>query len=242
MGDCNRREALAVLGALVAGCALVPATARGAERSRFDPPTAACRLTRRVERGLSDGEAIIVTRSWDVHFAPLGRGFELRGTQAAVEVLAPAKLQALAQIEQGRVETGFLPLVLDVDGLMASGSVVPTTQSVQQAVEQASAMVERSRLEASGKEQARGFLRRMHGAAAEGINRLPRDLFMPQVLEYSDTRDVALADGQTGRIEIAFTASLDEAGGCLAQADRTLTTRLGELALVSREGWLLAPA
>lgn len=185
---------------------------------------------------------IAVTREWSAVFSRLGRGYRLDGSQVSVEVEAPSNLQALADIERNRGEAGLLPLMLNDSGLIVDRGGETSEDALRAALAQAGTMIEASTLDRGDKQGAAAFLRRLHQTASEGISRLPRDFLLPQILDYSDQRDIVLQSGMSGKLEISFVATLDSAQACLARSERKVTTKLGDSGLHSREVWTLGPA
>ena len=244
MTGMDRRSAIARLGvlALVTTYGGRAPSAFAGEPVLFKPPGGVALLERRVVRGLSDGAAITVSRRWEVSFTPLGRGFRMQGKQIGVEVDAPEKLAALAKVESERVEAGFLPLSLSADGLIVESPERTSAESVEKAALLASQMISASRLSNGERDSAKAFLRQLHSNVRQSISQLPRDLFLPQQLSYSEVQSFAVPGGGEGELSIAFEADLAPSRQCLARAERSVSTSLGDILQRSSESWVLAAA
>lgn len=105
----DRRAALrwAMAAALAPGGAAVIAG-----RKPFAPPAGLMIFKRRLERGLPDGNKLVVARSFAVNFARTTEGWTVSAEQVAVAVDAPARIAPLAALERQRIETGLFPLTL----------------------------------------------------------------------------------------------------------------------------------
>jgi hypothetical protein len=240
-GAVDRREAASRLAAL----ALAPALALAwqaplAATTQLRPaPQGAFRLTRVLRRGLADGAAIIVTRQWQVSFAPQGRGLVVAGSQLSAEVAAPPALAALAALEQRRQPASLFPLVLDGGGRIALAAGNGDDAALSTAVATARRLIG-AKAGAARAVEASAFLNELTQTAAALVSRLPDDLFFPDPEPLTRSEAIALPEGGTGLIEIARVAER-AAGGLLRTCQRVVTTRIAEDSRTATETWSLAP-
>lgn len=240
----GRREALKRIGfvALMAGFPF-PVVARAGEDARTVVfPSAPMVLRRELERGLMDGNAIVVVREWQCSFAPDAGGCTVSGRQTMVDVAAPRSLAALAEIERRRAVDGLFPLVLDRSGQITAGPASSDGRAIQHAIETARAVFEGLPAAVVAAADPDAFLRQVNATAAEMVSRVPRDLFFPTPGTTTDARDIALDDGETGRIEVVVEAQAQPGSGLLASSQRTVRTSVGESVRVSREAWSMRAA
>tara|TARA_B100000678_G_C18205304_1_gene501120 strand:+ start:1113 stop:1820 length:708 start_codon:yes stop_codon:yes gene_type:complete len=201
-------------------------------------------LERVLRRGLSKGLAIEVTRRWAITLAPSPEGgLRVTGTQIDAHVDAPPALQAIARMEEEREEHGFLPLLLDQEGLIlpenGSDSLAPLPE---EAISAALAYA-RSRtqgLEAAG--VSRQFFADLSEHSQNWLTMLPRDLFFPAPRDRSMSREIALPDGIEGVVRMRETATADPATGLLLALDREATTTTAEFSRSGSETWTLERA
>lgn len=198
-------------------------------------------LTRRLTRQLMDGEAIVVTRRWDIGFAARATGLVVSGRQISAEVSAPPVLSALARIEQDRVADAIFPIQMGKTGqIEATG--VQSSEALFDAIETARVIFART----LAKERPPGDIARTLSSigqtSAEAMSGLPRDLFFPQAGTQSSQQTVALAGGETGEITVVTLARTEAASGLLRESERKVITRFGGSERVTREEWTLTPA
>lgn len=196
-------------------------------------------FTRRLTRGLSDGEKIIVERAWKIRFVR-SNGFTVSGSQISVDVRAPEALAALKRMEEAKIEKGLFPIRLRSDGIIDGSRSPSHQQAVQQAIDHAQRRVAGLGTGAAAHD-ARRFLNAIQQATGEHISRMPRDLFFPRQLQASETREISLPDGSTGSVKVSFNAEMSRQFGVFRQARRAVTTTLGKVSRKSAVEWSLAP-
>lgn len=237
-----RRLALA---AVLAGAALAPVpAAQGAARwhaagSRFPAPAVPMRLVREWRRDLPDGQQIVSRRTYAVHFVAEGDGFRLDGRLLSVEVEAPAKLAALARIEQARPDAGLFPIRLDAHGAIAGATGLAHAPSRAEAGAVVAGMLDRLRDARAEHDEGSTFVQQWQASAPAA--HWPADLFRPEPGERRETRTIALPDGEMGAIEVVTAAQCDGTSGLLARFERTVVTRSGGQQRTTRERWELVP-
>lgn len=233
----------------------------------FHPPESPSVLTRRLTRFLSDGEAISVTRSWQVQFRKLADGYVLEGKQIVCDVSAPQSLKYMAQLEQRRIEEGFLPLYLNTNGQIVSESVTkanshsdPLAQMIErrpmvandQQSPQAANMFNRAYDQTLGsmgladmneadRQFAQEFLKQLKSGKPLAFTKLPSDLFFPA--EPATNREFTLPgpDGSDGSILLERSSEMNQSGTIFHKATRKVTTRIANDTALSEEQWKLEP-
>jgi hypothetical protein len=231
----------------VAAAALAPALATRAIAATssagvlIQPPSGPMSFTRRLERGLAGGAKLVVSRRFAVRFSPATQGWTLTGEQVDVSVEAPERIAPLAAIERRRKETGLFPLVLDREGMIVRESVATPAEELDQAIAVVREDLARRNLAADEAKAYDRFIRAVHDAGAKMSSSLPKDLFAPRDMASHAVREVALPDGDTGTIEIDFTATIDPATGVMRQARRDIVTAIGDDRRLTREDWSLLP-
>ena len=234
----TRRHALVfAMSAMAVGPAFAPSGSLAAQS--LAPPKGSFALTRRLTRGLRDGNSIVVTRTWIVAFAPQSRGIAVSGTQTAVSVEAPPKLAPLTKIEEDRSTEGMFPILLAPDG-----TIVAAGENTSQASFEASIRTAQSLLEESGFSEARArqqvvYMAQLQRAGSSLLDELPGDLFYPSTEPFRDVRQVALPDGASGEFELRWEASVQSGTALLDRARREVITRIGESERKSSEDWSL---
>lgn len=207
----------------------------------FAPPTGPLTLTRTVWRGLHDGQAITVARSYAVTIRPDGDGYLVDGTLIAATVDAPPQVAALAELERRRAETGLFPIRLDRRGLIQpSPPAAKPAATHPELARTAAAMISGAAVPDATRRQAGAVLDELVDAARSGTA-WPADLFNPAVPRREQQRDVALPGGAKGSVAVVI--EVDRAGpGLLPRSvERTVTTSLGGTASVTREQWTMQP-
>ncbi|SMQ68955.1 hypothetical protein SAMN06297468_1222 [Altererythrobacter xiamenensis] len=202
-------------------------------------PAGPMQLGRRLERGLSDGEAIIVDRHWAVDFNGRGPGILIRGNQISVEVEAPAPLARIAQIEEQRDTSAMFPIELSADGQIVDAGDVDDSDEMAAAVQLAQSMIAHAGLDVS---DHRRHLAAIEAAGTQLLDTMPRDLFFPRDTAWTDRRTLALPGGKTGVIAVRYEAERCVGAPWLARANRTVTTAVADTTRISRETWTLSPA
>lgn len=231
-------------GFLLAGlAALAPASVAAAGGNaahesvppRFNPPARAT-ITRTLYRYLSDGNAIVVTRRYDVTFVRVPGGFRIDGALVDAQVDAPPMLEPLAAIERSRPDRAF-PMTLDKDGRIiaeARDPAVPVAAHLAAAGSIAAA---------SGMDEGRkrDMLAQLSAvSAAGGQGEAPRDLFTAPAGERRETRTLALPGGGEGQIELTVKVEAAPDPRLPGQIEKTIVTRLAGTTRVSKEVWNLA--
>jgi hypothetical protein len=232
-------------GAMAAALAPVLASRAGAvaaARGRFAPPAGPMTFTRRLERGLPDGNKLVVERGFAVSFAPAPGGWTLAGAQAVVTVDAPAWVASLAALERQRVETGLFPLALDRTGLIVDGPDPRRAVELDRAVAIVRGVIDQASLAADERAELEAFVRAVHDAGAKLASQLPGDLFAPRVGATRAERELTLPGGGAGTIAVSFTAVTDPATGLMRHARREIVTMIAADRRVTREDWTLGRA
>ncbi len=205
----------------------------------FAPPTDPIVLTRTVWRGLHDGKAIKVSRSYAVTLRADGDGYLVDGQLIDTVVDAPAALAALAELERKRVETGIFPFRLD-----RLGRIVPSPPAApadhRTAASAAVGLIASAPMPDQVRQQARAVLDEVIAAARTGTA-WPADLFNPVTTAGEQTREVQLPDGAKGRVAVAISVDRNSPGQLPRAFERTVTTSLGGTDSVTREQWTMGP-
>jgi hypothetical protein len=237
-----------LLGASVIGGLglVVPAFAR----SGLAPPTGSWGLSRIIERELGDGSFITVQRDWKLSFVQIGQGVQINGHQTGVDVAAPERLAALAQLEKERIVGDLFPLTLSSAGLIeaaAAGSAEAGSaagesadQQVRRAVVIAEQMFQARDVNLAQQEQARMFMNQLQNTAQPLLETLPPDLLYPRGGTSEAIQSVNLPNGEQGEFKLEYSARAQPNSGWLDQAERLITTTIGSSSRTSRESWRLA--
>lgn len=200
------------------------------------------RLTRILTRSLGEFETLEVKRSWLIEFHDLPEGIVVSGEQSAVDVTAPARLAALAELEEQRVEQGVLPLRLDENGLITDEAEPAVGHALDEAVARAKLIIAEQGLAPGREQEIVGYLSLMQRSAQSLISRLPRDLLYPQQLDWHEERMLELPGGLRGELSVRFSAQLAAGQSLLRHSSRLVETRIGDSARLSGEEWLLSEA
>ncbi|MDN3646861.1 hypothetical protein QWY75_11675 [Pontixanthobacter aestiaquae] len=236
-----RRDVLAALGAIWALNVFAATSGVNAQSFtvKFTPPSTPMRFTRKLVRNLSDGKQIVVERAWKVLFAPVGQGFSLDGEQISVEVSVPPGLEALADLERRKRESGLFPLMLASDGMIVRKVSARPKAVIDQAIELASQELAARGVSEADQSSSREFLRTLQSSAEKAASHLPRDLFQPRRMAANAKRTLSLPDGAVGSVAIEFTAKTDAETGLMRTATRTVTTKIALSERTSAEHWSL---
>jgi hypothetical protein len=213
----------------------VPAPRAGA--SGFAPPEADMLLTRRLERPLSDGKAIITERTYQVRIVRADQGFRVEGRLIDIRVDAPPQLGALADIERRRLDPGMFPVMLDGEGLIVQAGDSASGGSLDQAGAVAAAQLDAAGVSGADRQDAQAFIARLRGSPARV--EWPADVFRPAVGVRRHKRVLPLPGGETGEATIEVRGARGDGRGELASLERVVTTRIGESHQISREAWRL---
>ena len=230
------RRVLAAAGAFALLAGAAPLGAQQREAAGFVAPTGPMKLTRVLERALGDGNAVVVTRSWRVRFEPRAGGFLVEGEQIAVDVQAPARLAAMAEVVRANPQAGLFPIRLDAAGLIVRDAPadLPPVPGLTEAAREY--VADRS---AAARAEAMRYVLAVQQAGAEMTTRWPQDLFFPTAAR-GDERTLPVAGGE-GSLTVRFEGTLDREGERLAAAERRSVTRVGDSTRTSRETWRLEP-
>lgn len=205
----------------------------------FAPPLGPMVLTRTVWRGLHDGKAIEVTRSYAVTIRADGDGYLVDGRLIDTAVDAPAAVAVLAELERKRVETDVFPFRLDRAGRIVPGPT-PAPADHRPTARAAAGLVGAAPLPAQVRQQTRAVLDEVIGAARTGTA-WPADLFNPVAARGEQTREVQLPGGAIGRIAVSISVDRHGAGHVPRSFERTVTTSLGGTDSTTRETWTMGP-
>jgi hypothetical protein len=228
---------------LLGAAAILPVAAIGAAQaspaaSAFIPTPAPLLLTRTLRHVLHDGNAVVSRRSYRVRFVADHGGFRIEGALADVAVEAPPGLEALAQLERRRPDTGLFPMRLDAAGAIVPTPDAPPSAEQRQALELAAGQIARMGLAASETGQAQAFVSRLQAQPHRTV--WPRDLFHPRPGARREERTIPLANGLRGQVTTEIEASADPATGLLGAFRRKVTTELDGNTRVVIEEWTLA--
>ena len=236
MTQIDRRVALCAMigaGALFA----IPAAAA----QRLELPQGPMRLTRRLERGMSQGAKVVVTRDWSVQFTPQRSGIAISGKQTSVNVEAPESVAAFAELEERRSTSGMFPFLLSENGLIIrTGDYVEGSDEAQ-AIQMAQDKIQGSELSHESRESILIALGALQSSFASLLEQMPADLFFPTSKPVNRVQAIDLQNGVTGEFELTYAALSSEQGAWLKHAERQVITRIGSDERRSREVWSMAP-
>ena len=235
-GLSRRHATLLALGALVFGRTALPA--RAAAES-VPLPGSDCLLSRKLVRGLRDGNAITVARNWRITFTRQSRGIAISGEQVSVTVEAPEKLAPITKIEKERSTAGLFPILLEPGGMIVAAGKNTTQSSFKAAVSAAEAMLAKL---GGGKDAATTharYLAELQLAGTSLLDVMPGDLFYPSTKSIRDVRRIALPDGGSGEFEVSWEAKAKPGSGLLETARREVITRIAASERRSSEEWAL---
>jgi hypothetical protein len=234
---------------LTAAVVLLPALApielaqavEPASLSRFTPPTEQFLLSRTVIRELSDGKQIKVTRRYAVQFASIEQGFQLDGKLIDVEVEVPPLLKGLAEVERHRGDVAMFPVVVDLNGAILGGSGIGTADrpARNEMTSRALGVMEQSGMPRQNLELGARFVAQV--MQTNSGSPWPADLFRIGPGEHRQSRVVALASGEQGRIEVVTRVDALLPCGLPQSIERTVVTVLAGTRRVSREVWTFQP-
>lgn len=206
----------------------------------FAPPAGSMIFTRRLERGLSGNNRLVVERSFAVGFTAMPDGWTVTGEQVAASVEAPEKIASLAALERQRIETGLFPLALDRTGLIVGGPDPRPAKELDQAVAIVRRELDKRGVGHDERQERDAFVKAVHDAGAKMTSLLPGDLFAPRDDPPRVERELALPGGGAGTIEVCFTAQADPATGLMRKARREIVTAIAADRRFIREDWTLA--
>lgn len=231
MRGAARRPVLGWL-ALAPFCAALPLSSAAVAKAGALP--AGFTLRRVLEREMAGGALLVVDRRWQCRKESAAEGPAVTGFQTACEVHAPPALAALAEIEKRRTVTGFLPLVLDSEGRIVGA---PAGQAAE--LEAVMAAAVKAMAGAAGPGD-KAFLAALGRTSAEAVSQVPADLFFPAPAPRRFSRDLALPEGGSGTLEVAFEARTDPASGLLLASTREVVTSAAGLRRRASESWSLS--
>lgn len=224
---------IAALGPAALGHA-APAAVSSA---RFSPPDGPVLVSRTVVRSLYDGKEVRATRRYLVWFRPEADGWRIEGELREVIVEVPPALEQFAGLERNRTEPGFFPILLDAAGRLKPRREPPIGDGTRARAAAIGEMMIAGAITAPGpRNQANAMLTQVV-MAGNGGTAWPEDLFNPQRAEMTETRDIALPDGNRGRIEIVVRATGLGPGKLPGRVERSVVTDLGTNRRTSREIW-----
>ncbi len=204
-------------------------------------PDREMRLTRRLSRGLANGNAITVTRSWQVAFSAQSRGIAVTGKQLAVSVDAPPGLEKMSAIEASRSTAAMFPILLANDGtIMLTGSG-EDAESFAVAMQTARAIINARQLSPDARLQQQQVLLQIEEAGTSLLASLPGDLFYPQTAPRRELQSLTLPGGASGEFEVTWMASAQPGTGLLQRAERDIITRIADTERRSGEVWTMEP-
>jgi hypothetical protein len=229
---------LAGIAAMSSAAALAAHDGASGQQTAFEPPAGPVKLTRVLRRDLSDGKAIILTRSYRLEFTRRDQGYLVSAVATEVGIDAPPALAALARIELEREDAAF-SLELDESGLIVAEQASDSTTTRAMLAARGEALIASAISNASQRTQALAMFSQL--AQATGGTSLPRDFFNPQSPESREQRALSLPDGSQGQIEILLRAERSTTGALPQRVSREVITTLGTSRQTSREDYVLAP-
>lgn len=218
-----------------------PLAAQSPGQALIELPDSIMILSRRIERPLSDGQMIIMKRSWEVRFMRSGQGVAVEGHQTQVDVKAPAKLSELAQIERSRSTDSLFPILLSPKGEIIGAGMINEESELSRAVEAAARLIEKSSKSDQEKRSALYYLTTLQAAGNSVAEALPPDLFYPAAGESRDLRKINLPGGQIGEIELIRSSQLAAGHRWMDSTQRKIVTRVAGTSQESLETWTMRP-
>ncbi len=212
----------------------------GPLQTAFTPTAGPMLLIRTLHRPLPGGQAVVTRRSYEVRITREGNGFRVDGKLVDASVEAPPMLQALAEIERQRPDSGLFPIMLDSQGMIAGGPAIQPDGSLDRAAALAASRIGGSSLGTFDRTQAQDFVQQLRTHPAR--SQWPLDVFHPAAGRRSEVRAIPLADGGEGRVSIEIQALPGSTSGQIAALARTVTTEIGADSRVTREEWRLSKA
>jgi hypothetical protein len=195
-------------------------------------------LSRAVVQVMPDGREIAVTRTYRLRLSPLENGWLIEGESVDVQVDAPPRLAALADLERQRDDSGTFPMRLTRDGMLAPLDIVRPTDGATAAAagEAVATRIRESAGNDERKDAAIATARTLVGAGQGVRVAWPADLFRPTATQRIESREVG-----GGTVTIALNARSDPQTGLMRSFERRVTTRLGQSERVVTERWQLRP-
>lgn len=204
----------------------------------FVAPSERLILTRTLRRPLPGGKAVVTQRRYAVRFVPEGKGFRVDGSLIESTVDVPPNLAAIAEIERKRANPDLFPIHLDSAGWIVPTPPSPPTASpaLRDAARLASQQL--AQLPAAQRGAGQAFIDALvarGGAPSEW----PRDLFHPAPGTHSETRTVALPDGE-GTVTVTTKAQVSTTSGLLESFARVIVSEFAGSRRETSEEWSLA--
>lgn len=219
--------------------AQVPVTpAQASPSGEFQPPEQSMVLTRTLRKHLPGGAEIRTQRSYEIRFVPETNGYRIDGKLVDVLVEVPPGLQALAALERARPDDGLFPIRLNARGSLIFGQPPRPSASVREATTLTLQRVNALGLDRVEAAQSQAFVKQFENRP--GSTPWPEDLFHPAPGKRSETREIPLPNGESGKVSVAIDASTAGESGLLATFARTVTTVLGDSSRVTEEIWTLS--
>lgn len=203
----------------------------------FAPPTTPVILTRSVQRPLAGGGEISVTRRYEIRFSWEKDCYRVDGRLLDVRVDAPPQLSRLAELERERSDPGLFPVFLDVQGMIRPSGKGEAARNPSAALSGAQSVLADTALPTSLRRELAGPLGSVAEAGANSV--WPPFLFNPGTAQRSTSRDIALPDGSSGRVDITVRADQRAPGQLPQRVERTITTQLSQTRRISHEVWTL---
>lgn len=203
-------------------------------KRQFVPPRGEFVIARTAIRLLSDGKQIAVTRSYRVKFVTVEGGFQLDGTLIGVEVDMPPALGKLADLERKRQDTGLFPIMLRSDGTIRDQETNNIDRDArQQAVTKVGEFFSQAEPDPLRRDEGLKLLSQL--ASNTPNIPWPADLFYASPGERRLARQVTLADGSEGTVEVVMRVAAPLPCGIPQSVERIVTTELAGTRRVSRE-------
>ena len=219
----------------------LPLSARSPVDAQIEFPRGPMILSRQIVRMLSDGKRVVVSRSWEITFLPRGEGAMVMGRQISAKVDAPSGLEPIVQIEEQRSTDGMFPILLSPAGRVIASGRLNNEQDIAKAVSIAQDIVEHSSRTEDEKAALLRHLPTLQAAGTAQPEALPPDLFFPEAGDSSETRKVALPNGQTGEIELLRSSRLADGERWLKRIEQKIITRVQGSSRESLDIWSLQP-
>ncbi len=195
-------------------------------------------LSRTVRRELPRGQALVVRRTYEIRFVSNDGGYSVEGRLLDCSVEAPPALNALAEIERNRPDTGLFPLTLDRRGIILPVAVGGQGKAFDEASRVIADMVSNKVSDTAEQVAAHKFVKQFGSQVAVGL--WPEDLFVPASSQHAEDSVVPLADGQSGRVQVLIEATRNPQNALLSRFNRTVITDFGGIQRRSDEEWTLS--
>ncbi len=212
------------------------------EAAELDIPQTPMRLSRTLVRTMSGGAEIRIARDWEVNFHRQRQGVTVSGRQISAQVDAPARLAAIAQLEEGRSTDGMWPIILSENGRILTVGASIETEDLASAAALAEQNIAARSVSASVRLSLLQYLAELQRAGTTLLERLPSDLLFPVGTPRSSRREIELPGGLTGEFELSYTARRSAHGAWLDTATRQVVTRLAGSERQATEEWALLQA